>query len=73
MKNGMLKVAAATPKIRVADCAHNAGQIMVAMLLLETAEIGYYLPVLCITGTVAGIFIGLVSSLLIRRIPVKES
>jgi len=53
--------------------AHNAGQIMVAMLLLETAEIGYYLPVLCITGTVAGICIGLVSSLLIRRISIKES
>jgi len=53
--------------------AHNAGQIMVAMLLLETAEIGYYLPVLCITGTIAGICIGLVSSLLVRRISVKES
>ena len=52
--------------------AHNVGQIAVAILLLETAEIGYYLPVLCITGTVAGIFIGLVSSLLIRRIPVKQ-
>lgn len=52
--------------------AHNIGQIAVAMALLETAEIGYYLPVLCITGTLAGVCIGLVSSLLIRRIPVKH-
>lgn len=51
--------------------AHNAGQILVAMALLETAEISYYLPVLCISGTVAGICIGLAASLLIRRIPVK--
>lgn len=49
--------------------AHNAGQILTAMVLLETAEIGYYLPVLCISGTVAGICIGLVAALLIRRLP----
>ena len=52
--------------------AHNAGQILVAMALLETAEISYYLPVLCVSGTVAGICIGLAASLLIRRIPEKN-
>lgn len=49
--------------------AHNAGQILVAMALLETAEIGYYLPILCVSGTVAGICVGLAAALLIRRVP----
>ena len=49
--------------------AHNVGQILAAMLLLETTELGYYLVVLIVTGTVAGILIGLCGSLLIKRIP----
>lgn len=48
---------------------HNVGQILMAMLLLGTAELGYYLIVLAVTGTIAGLFIGLCGSLLIRRIP----
>ena len=43
----------------VGGVSHNVGQILVAMLLLETAEIGYYMIVLAVSGTVAGIFIGL--------------
>lgn len=50
---------------------HNVGQILMAMLLLETAELGYYLAVLTITGIVAGLFIGLCGSVLIRKIPKK--
>ncbi|MBQ6897837.1 MAG: Gx transporter family protein [Clostridia bacterium] len=50
---------------------HNIGQIIMATLLLETAELGYYLVVLAVTGTVAGIFIGLCGALLIKRIPAK--
>lgn len=51
--------------------AHNAGQIIVAIFVLETGKLIYYLPVLCISGTVAGVCIGLVSALLIRRIDPK--
>lgn len=50
---------------------HNAGQIIMAAILLETSEIGYYLVVLAVTGTIAGVFIGLCGSLLIKRIPNK--
>ena len=50
---------------------HNVGQILAAMILLETSELGYYLVVLTITGTIAGILIGLCGSLLIRKIPAK--
>lgn len=48
---------------------HNVGQILMAMLLLGTAELGYYLIVLAVTGTVAGVFIGLCGNLAIKRIP----
>ncbi|MBQ2703939.1 MAG: Gx transporter family protein [Clostridia bacterium] len=49
--------------------AHNVGQILMAMLLLETSELFYYLVVLTVTGTIAGILIGLCGSLIIKRIP----
>lgn len=48
---------------------HNVGQILMAMWLMNTAELGYYLIVLAVTGTVAGLFIGLCGALLIRRVP----
>ena len=52
--------------------AHNAGQILVAMALLETARLAWYLPVLWISGTVAGVLIGIVSGELVRRVPDKK-
>ncbi len=48
---------------------HNLGQILMAMLLLETVELGYYLVVLTVTGTIAGILVGLCGSLLIKKVP----
>ena len=51
--------------------SHNIGQIIMAAILLDTAEIGYYLVVLAVTGTVAGIFIGLCGAILVKRIPNK--
>ena len=50
---------------------HNVGQILMAMLLLETAELGYYLVVLTVSGTVAGVLVGLCGALLIQKIPRK--
>ena len=49
--------------------SHNVGQILMAMLLLETAELGYYLVVLTVTGTISGILIGLCGATLIKRVP----
>ena len=48
---------------------HNVGQILMAMLLLGTAEIGYYLIVLAVTGTVSGVLIGLCGAVAIKRVP----
>ena len=45
--------------------------LLMAMLLLETAELGYYLVVLTVTGTLSGILIGLCGAALIKHIPNK--
>ena len=50
----------------VGGVMHNLGQILVAMLLLETVEIGYYMIVLAVSGTVAGVFIGLCGVALLK-------
>ena len=51
--------------------AHNIGQILMAMLLLDTAQIAYYLPVLLMSGVITGIAIGAVGAILINRIRLK--
>lgn len=50
---------------------HNVGQILMAILLLGTAELGYYLIVLAVTGTVSGIFVGLCGSFAVRRVHIR--
>lgn len=50
---------------------HNVGQILTAMMLLGTAELGYYLIVLTVTGTISGIFVGLCGAIIVQRIPKK--
>lgn len=50
---------------------HNVGQILMAMLLMGTAELGYYLIVLAVTGTVSGIFVGLCGSFAVRRMQIR--
>lgn len=56
----------------VGGIMHNTGQILVAMLIMETAQIVYYLPVLCISGIAAGVAVGAVSALLVKRVPVGK-
>ena len=48
---------------------HNIGQIAMASILLETDALRYYLPFLLVSGILAGVVIGLVSGILVRRIP----
>ena len=48
---------------------HNVGQILAAMILLETKSLLYYLPVLWISGIVAGLVVGLISKEVVRRLP----
>ena len=50
---------------------HNVGQIGMACLLLETNVIIYYLPFLVLSGTIAGVAVGVLAAVLIRRIDIK--
>lgn len=52
----------------VGGVLHNVGQIIAACLWTGTAQIAYYLPVLFISGICAGVVIGLVSGLLLKRL-----
>ena len=55
MRDGFVKVAAGTPKIKVADCRHNAEQIFT--LMREAGRQGVRvlaLPELCLTGYTCG-------------------
>ena len=45
------------------------GQILMASFLLETNIFAYYLPFLLVSGTLAGIAIGLLSAVMVRRVP----
>ena len=51
----------------VGGILHNIGQIIAACLWTGTAEIAYYLPVLLISGILAGAVIGIVAGLLVKR------
>ncbi len=48
---------------------HNVGQIAVAVVVLETGSLVYYLPILLISGTVAGTIIGIIAARVIIRLP----
>lgn len=40
---------------------HNIGQIIVAMLVVETVYVGYYIPFLIVAGTVTGAVLGFIA------------
>ena len=48
--------------------AHNIGQIGVAAMVLESGAIIYYLPVLLLSGSIAGAVIGLLGGLIVKRL-----
>lgn len=50
---------------------HNIGQIIVAMLVVETFYVGYYIPYLIVSGTVTGAVLGIVALELIPYIHIS--
>lgn len=48
--------------------SHNVGQLIVAMLVVETYQVGYYFPVLLVAGVLTGLGIGVASQEILRRI-----
>jgi len=55
----------------IGGVAHNVGQIVAAVFLMDNAEIAYYLPILIVAGVVTGIIIGCVGQLVTKRIEVN--
>ena len=51
----------------VGGVLHNIGQIAVAILITGTKQLVLYLPVLLISGVIAGVAIGICAGLLIKR------
>ena len=46
---------------------HNLGQVLVAIFLFETVQLGYYMLVLAVTGSIAGVLIGVGAGILLKR------
>ena len=46
---------------------HNIGQLLLAMMIVETYQVWYYFPVLLVSGLVTGLLIGIVSSEVLKR------
>ena len=70
----LLKKLTPLAEVAVSVCGgvmHNVGQIAAASLMLNTNVIVYYLPVLLVTGSIAGVVIGIASALLIKRVRIK--
>jgi heptaprenyl diphosphate synthase len=53
----------------VGGVMHNVGQILVAMVQLQTASLMYYMAVLMIAGVVTGFLTGSVTKQLMRLLP----
>ena len=63
-----LKIFSTTVVSVTGGVLHNVGQILVACLVLETDVLLYYLPVLILSGTITGAVIGIIASLVIKRL-----
>lgn len=48
---------------------HNIGQILIVMLLLHTKAVLYYLPMLWISGILAGCAVGILCEHVVKRLP----
>ena len=47
---------------------HNIGQIAVAILVTETQQLLYYLPILIISGVIAGVVVGIIAAISVKKI-----
>lgn len=53
--------------------AHNAGQILAAWIYLGNGAIVYYLIPLSVSGTLAGIFVGVLGGIVAERVKIKRN
>ena len=61
------------PVVSVAGgIVHNIGQILVAMVVLESTGVAYYLGVLWFSGMIAGAVVGMIGAGVVKRLPEEE-
>ena len=48
--------------------SHNIAQVLVAMAVIETSRLAWYLPVLLVSGIAAGVCVGAAGALIVKRI-----
>ena len=51
---------------------HNIGQIIMASIVLGTNVVAYYLPFLLLSGTLAGVVVGVASATLIKKVKLDK-
>lgn len=51
--------------------SHNAGQILMAVILFRTGEIIWWLPALIVSGVVTGLAIGAAGAILVKKVELK--
>lgn len=47
---------------------HNVGQLIVAMFVVQTFSVSYYIPVLLVAGLLTGLFIGIAADAMLMRL-----
>lgn len=52
----------------VGGVCHNLGQVMIAMVIVETFHLIFYFPVLMIVGVLTGLLIGIMSERIVKRL-----
>lgn len=57
----------------VGGVSHNVGQILTAMWVVDSTALIYYLPFLLLSGAIMGVIIGIVGSILVKRIKIVDS
>lgn len=48
---------------------HNVGQLLIAMFVVQTKGVLYYIPVLLVGGIVTGLLIGILAMQVLKRLP----
>ena len=56
----------------IGSLLHVIGQILIAMIFLETGYVIYYLPVIALSAIITGVFVGIVASLIIKTGAIRK-
>ncbi|MBP1754603.1 MAG: putative rane protein [Firmicutes bacterium] len=52
----------------IGGIAHNIGQIVVSIFVVENVDIIYYLPFLLVSGVIMGALVGILAAIIIKRL-----